>query len=217
MLRTAQSLLNMPEPVLTQCVETSVTEPSDILSSTFSRKLSLQEPPSSPSVGSCNSLVHTSCSRNRKSFDASSIYSSTSKMTDVGEFDNNALTSGLESAFAGRSMLSSQSPSQNQCKGRISNQGNSMLEGDYELLNPSKPQQLSEDESGFSSMSSFQEVGLPLSVPPRSEGSFQEVGLPVVDEAMPKHRRWSSSPVETHFAHNNSFSTPSEGLRVLWV
>lgn len=50
-----------------------------------------------------------------------------------------------------------------------------------------------EDESGFSSMSSFQEVGLPSVIP---KGCHTEVGLPEVPIEKIKHRRWSSNPVE---------------------
>ncbi|XP_054276192.1 uncharacterized protein LOC128995261 isoform X2 [Macrosteles quadrilineatus] len=59
-----------------------------------------------------------------------------------------------------------------------------------------------EDESGFSSMSSFHEVGLP------EVRTYPDVGLPIIE---PSHRRWSSTPVETQ-----SFQTNSS-IRVLWV
>lgn len=61
-----------------------------------------------------------------------------------------------------------------------------------------------EDESGFSSMSSFHEVGLP------EIRSYPEVGLPIVESG---HRRWSSTPVSS----NSSYCAPGESIRVLWV
>nr|XP_024219818.1 uncharacterized protein LOC106681459 isoform X3 [Halyomorpha halys] len=61
-----------------------------------------------------------------------------------------------------------------------------------------------EDESGFSSMSSFHEAG--PSNTSTTEGSHHELGLPLVEPH--RHRRWSSTPADTGFR---------EPLRVLWV
>ena len=67
-----------------------------------------------------------------------------------------------------------------------------------------------EDESGFSSMSSFHEVGLPeMTNGSNGAGSFHELGLPIV-ETQQRHRRWSSTPVEHNYPQR-------EALRVLWV
>ncbi|XP_076293540.1 uncharacterized protein LOC143215346 [Lasioglossum baleicum] len=54
-----------------------------------------------------------------------------------------------------------------------------------------------EDESGFSSMSSFQEIGLPgvLSLSP-IKGCHTEIGLPEIPVDKARHRRWSSTPAE---------------------
>ncbi|XP_044586700.1 uncharacterized protein LOC123266503 [Cotesia glomerata] len=69
-----------------------------------------------------------------------------------------------------------------------------------------KPTSISsaEDESGFSSMNSFQDVGLPqLTVRPatpvtpvKPAGYHSEVGLPDVPLDRINHRRWSSTPAE---------------------
>ncbi|KAL1131097.1 hypothetical protein AAG570_012334 [Ranatra chinensis] len=77
-----------------------------------------------------------------------------------------------------------------------------------------------EDESGFSSMSSFHEVGLPGNSTNNSSdvgtsGSFHELGLPVVDSPSGghRHRRWSSTPVDRH----STGYQQRDALRVLWV
>ncbi|KAG8038266.1 hypothetical protein G9C98_006593 [Cotesia typhae] len=69
-----------------------------------------------------------------------------------------------------------------------------------------KPTSISsaEDESGFSSMNSFQDVGLPqLTVRPatpvtpvKPAGYHSEIGLPDVPLDRINHRRWSSTPAE---------------------
>lgn len=158
------------------------------------------------SVGSCSSLQ-------RQSFDASSIHSTSNT-------NNSSLTSGLESAFAGG--CSAMSPTYTSSLSRPRKFKAStlpVLEPGYMIqgsINSSRPvPQLSvsstEDESGFSSMNSFQEVGLPLINPsptssyskhtssyndtqchPSTENltsqpasycgpKYQELGLPIVD------------------------------------
>ncbi|KAK2586585.1 hypothetical protein KPH14_011463 [Odynerus spinipes] len=81
-----------------------------------------------------------------------------------------------------------------------------------------------EDESGFSSMSSsFQEVGLPPTLPISPiKGCHTEVGLPEIPLEKVAHRRWSSTPAEIQALlkrHSASFSTSqtnTESLSV-WV
>ncbi|XP_063987234.1 uncharacterized protein LOC135167699 [Diachasmimorpha longicaudata] len=54
-----------------------------------------------------------------------------------------------------------------------------------------------DDESGFSSMNSFQDVGLPMtSVLSPMKGCHTEIGLPKIPRDKANHRRWSSTPVE---------------------
>ncbi|KAK9500016.1 hypothetical protein O3M35_002929 [Rhynocoris fuscipes] len=70
-----------------------------------------------------------------------------------------------------------------------------------------------EDESGFSSMSSFHEVTTISSTSSSTlstNGSPHELGLPLVspEHQSSRHRRWSSTPVEAGY---------SQPLRVLWV
>ncbi|XP_015125118.1 uncharacterized protein LOC107046907 [Diachasma alloeum] len=56
---------------------------------------------------------------------------------------------------------------------------------------------MADDESGFSSMNSFQDVGLPMTtVLSPIKGCHTEIGLPRVPRDKTNHRRWSSTPVE---------------------
>lgn len=76
-----------------------------------------------------------------------------------------------------------------------------------ETLN-SKPG-IVEDESGFSSMSSFHDVNV----------MYPKLGLPIVDCDESKHRRWNSTPVDKMYESNNislNFCN-NEMLQVLWV
>uniref|UniRef100_A0A1L8DBH6 Uncharacterized protein n=1 Tax=Nyssomyia neivai TaxID=330878 RepID=A0A1L8DBH6_9DIPT len=87
-----------------------------------------------------------------------------------------------------------------------------------------------EDESGFSSMSSFQEIGLPLISTQRSSSvssdstapdsdppaSFSKVGLPLTTF----HRRWDSAPAvppKSSALLCSRFRPEEESMRVLWV
>lgn len=91
----------------------------------------------------------------------------------------------------------------------------------------SSPVSSAEGESGFFSISSFQEVGLPssttLSVTP-VKGCHTEVGLPEVPLDKTRHRRWSSTPAEIqalfkqHRASFGGTSQPAtESVSVCWV
>lgn len=86
-----------------------------------------------------------------------------------------------------------------------------------------------ESESGFSSISSFQEVGLPSTSSIRSiKGCHTEVGLPEVPLDKTRHRRWTSTPAELqalykllYSQHRGSFggsqATTTESVSVCWV
>ncbi|XP_014252293.1 uncharacterized protein LOC106668248 isoform X2 [Cimex lectularius] len=66
-----------------------------------------------------------------------------------------------------------------------------------------------EDESGFSSMSSFHDVAAELRGGTGSvgaEGSHHELGLPLVTDSH-RHRRWSSTPIDSGYR---------QPIRVLW-
>nr|CAD7462572.1 unnamed protein product [Timema tahoe] len=191
----------------------------------------------SPSVGSCSSLIQESY---RKS---PSIKSNSSKTLHPSGFASTALTTGLEASFSGCSQFS---PNYTASLGRhrkIRVPNSTTTETEYYTYSGSngcdgdKPpeKQLSissnEDESGFSSMSSFQEVGLPLvnvspPISPEGKANYPEIGLPLVehrpvmDGNNANHRRWSSSPLETHSQFHKQLGTfmPSgEKLKVLWV
>jgi len=92
----------------------------------------------------------------------------------------------------------------------------------------SSPVSSAEGESGFFSISSFQEIGLPSSssaLPITSaKGCHTEVGLPEVPLDKARHRRWSSTPAEIQALfkqHRASFGgTPQstgESVSVCWV
>ncbi|XP_075229624.1 uncharacterized protein LOC142329158 isoform X2 [Lycorma delicatula] len=164
MLRTVQSLLGTREPDLAHRLTPTPTPVISSASETLNDSGS--ERRDSTSVGSCSSLLQSSCGGIRKSIDASSINSCSSRATT-------------------------------QCTG-----------DENEVKPSSMTPQLTEDESGFSSMSSFHEVGLPEC------RTYPEVGLPIVDH---NHRRWSSTPVDSQYHSTGTFCTPGETIRVLWV
>ncbi|XP_046997128.1 uncharacterized protein LOC124612777 [Schistocerca americana] len=233
LLRIVQSLMNTNEPDLAQSLNGSLPgsqrsslTASDELPASFHRRLNVGEVPKFPAPRNCSSFLHSASVDDRNSPDVSSIHSSSSKMTDGADFEGGCLTSGLEAGFAGSiastkdtTTCSNISISKKHCNG-CSNHITEASSASYELVNQVKPQahQLSEDESGFSSMNSFQDVGLPMMPPSKLEGSFQEVGLPVVEETeiIHKHRRWSSSPVQSAYSAQ-SVTFPSETFHVLWV
>ncbi|XKL60865.1 hypothetical protein PGB90_007922 [Kerria lacca] len=72
-----------------------------------------------------------------------------------------------------------------------------------------------EDESGFSSMSSFHDANI---LPEMK--SYPKLGLPIVKCDEPKHKRWNSTPVDKMYDSSNmsvSFCNNNEILQVLWV
>lgn len=79
-----------------------------------------------------------------------------------------------------------------------------------------------EDESGFSSMSSFQEIGLPSALPISPIRSYHaDVGLPEMPVEKARHRRWSSTPAEIQamFKRRSSYTAPQPNADSLsvWV
>lgn len=91
----------------------------------------------------------------------------------------------------------------------------------------SSPVSSAEGESGFFSISSFQEIGLPsssaLPITP-AKGCHTEIGLPEVPLDKARHRRWSSTPAEIQALfkqHRASFGgtsqTTGESVSVCWV
>lgn len=227
LLRTVQSLLATREPDLAR-----VSEPEDC-------RLSGSPPPLPNFAATCNSVTGIAASTTttttttttgneksenvncllpgaRRSLDATSIHSSgsSSKTTETTEEDEPGL---LDREFP--PALQSSTPN------RKSNK-NSSSEPEPRFK-PKPPASVSsaEDESGFSSMSSFQDVGLPPAPSP-VKGCHTEIGLPDVPAPKVRHRRWSSTPAAeiqallNARAHNSSFANPnppSEALKVLWV
>lgn len=101
------------------------------------------------------------------------------------------------------------------------------LTGKTKVKPASSPVSSGEGESGFFSISSFQDVGLPsstlLSITP-IKGCHTEVGLPEVPLDKTRHRRWSSTPAEIQALfkqHRASFGgtpqTATESVSVCWV
>jgi hypothetical protein len=257
LLRTAQSLLNTREPDLVQrlCLEierevlpdhassnchnsslrSSVHDPDDVNLDKIAFNSDNSQKPEhvSLSTGSCNSLL-------QQSLDTSSLHSIKCNT------NNSSLTSGLESAFAGG--CRTVSPSYTSSLGRPQKckaSGPLGLESGYATRgsinsSPVVPQlsiSSTEDESGFSSMNSFQEVGLPLvnqlpkssysrqspscnetQFQPNTENltnhstaycgsTYQELGLPVVDVPPNSSNKNGTTP-----AHRRWSSSPAETI-----
>ncbi|XP_046751269.1 uncharacterized protein LOC124414285 [Diprion similis] len=150
----------------------------------------------------------------RRSLDAASLHSGSSKTTETTEEEDGGprslLAGALEREFA---VKSSSTPNRRPKK---------PAEAGFKPKPCTASVSSAEDESGFSSMSSFQDVGLP---PASSlvKGCHTEVGLPDVPVKV-RHRRWSSTPAEMQALingrYNASFTaakTGSDTLKVLWV
>ncbi|XP_051162654.1 uncharacterized protein LOC127282456 [Leptopilina boulardi] len=150
--------------------------------------------------------------RARRSLDATSLNSGSSKTTDDEVLTNTDNFVVVES-ISKRDFFTGESRSIKK------------IEKDVKIRpKPSNSVSSAEDESGFSSMSSFQEVGLPSAIPFSSpvKGCHTEVGLPEVPLDKVRHRRWSSTPAEIQALfkrHSGSFAnsqTTTESLSV-WV
>lgn len=168
-----------------------------------------------------SSRLSTTCSSPANIADVSSASSTVSAALDS---DNSDHFQGKET----REALRSGTPIKDSAERRRSSV--------HEVEGKGSPPQLSlssaDDESGFSSLNSFQEIGVPLanstfSHPKRAslelrgkKENYQEIGLPKVDDTSCKvHRRWSSTPVESHLTKLRPASLYTNGdvLRVLWV
>ena len=258
LLRTAQSLLNIREPDLVQrlCpeIEHVMLPPGHASDSShhsslrsyvhdaddvnldkiiFKSSKNQKSEHVSLSTGSCNSLL-------QQSLDTSSFHSINCNT------NNNSLTSGLESAFAGGCRtISPLYTSSLGCPQKCKAPGAIGLELGYVTRSsinssPVVPQfsiSSTEEESGFSSMNSFQEVGLPLvnqspapsfsrqssscnetQFQPNTENltsqstaccgpRYQELGLPVVD--IPPNSHNKNGTIPTHRRWN---SNPAETI-----
>ncbi|PSN46268.1 hypothetical protein C0J52_16643 [Blattella germanica] len=200
LLRTAQSLLNTREPDLAQRLcpglepetvpdNSSSSHRSSLASSlpgheeeTLPCNNSQKREPLSLTTASCNSLL-------RQSLDNTSLRSLNYNN------NNSSLTSGLESAFAGGCRTTSPIyNSSSNCPPKSKTPSPPVPETNYQIRS-SPPVSSTEDESGFSSMNSFQEVGLPL-VSPSPTPSYSISST---------HSKQTNSYPETHFpSHNTS-------------
>ena len=158
--------------------------------------------PLSLSTTSCNSLL-------KQSLETSSLHS----VAFNNNKSNSSLTSGLESAFAGG--LRTNSPVFNapmrepkKCKKNIQ----SVPDNNYQPVQDSlyaprssPPHSSTEDESGFSSMNSFQEVGLPLVSPSPTPSYLLSNNHSKQNSFYPESRFSSSTNGETSIVQPNSY------------
>lgn len=154
----------------------------------------------------------------RRSPDTASWNSGSSKTTeeeDVTASSNGATSNGTPISTISRAAK------------RLEKKESTGPGGKTKVKPASSPVSSGEGESGFFSISSFQEVGLPasaaLSITP-IKGCHTEVGLPEVPLDKTRHRRWSSTPAEIQALfkqHRASFGgtpqTATESVSVCWV
>lgn len=157
----------------------------------------------------------------RRSPDTTSWNSSSSKTTE--EEDIVALAASSNAATSSGTPISTLS----RAARRLEKKESTGLAGKPKVKPASSPVSSAEGESGFFSISSFQEVGLPastaLSITP-IKGCHTEIGLPEVPLDKTRHRRWSSTPAEIQALfkqHRASFGgtpqTTTESVSVCWV
>ncbi|XP_029670481.1 nuclear pore complex protein DDB_G0274915-like [Formica exsecta] len=160
----------------------------------------------------------------RRSPDTASWNSSSSKTTE--EEDTVALITPSNGITSNSTPTSTLTRTAKRLEKKESNQGNSNP-GKTKVKPASSPVSSAEGESGFFSISSFQEVGLPPSTAAPItpvKGCHTEVGLPEVPLDKARHRRWSSTPAEIQALfkqHRASFGgtpqTATESVSVCWV
>lgn len=240
LMRTVQSLLSMREPDLSRIAS---IEDNALSSSSIQDDLSSHEAAYDPHRGNdnCNNddpnvTSKVSCflsstlnhrrsvntpfdltvdhlSGARESMDATSLHSVCSKNTEEEELTNTTVpleTTRNDSAASNAVEIDNKSE-----RKRVE-------ESSVNRSKPTASVSSAEDESGFSSMSSFQEVGLPSNNVAPIKGCHTEVGLPEVPLEKIRHRRWSSTPAEIQALfkrHSTSFSntrSTTESLSV-WV
>lgn len=154
----------------------------------------------------------------RRSLDATSLNSGSSKTTEEEDALQNNNSINVSMAEHERMFLYTPTSTPNKYSRKAEKK-------EKERSSKSKPAasvSSVEDESGFSSMSSFQEIGLPSGLPVSPiRGYHTEIGLPEVSLDKSRYRRWSSTPLEIQAlrSHRNSFTTSrttTESLSV-WV
>ncbi|XP_078035602.1 uncharacterized protein LOC144469330 [Augochlora pura] len=156
----------------------------------------------------------------RMSIDATSLNSGSSKATEEEDAlpINSAFNASLPEHDSAYILPKTSTP--NKCTRKVEKKKEKER---YSKSKPAASVSSVEDESGFSSMSSFQEIGLP-GAPPMSpiRGCHTEIGLPEIPLDKARHRRWSSTPVEIRALlkqHRRSYTTSqttAESLSV-WV
>ncbi|XP_018403020.1 PREDICTED: uncharacterized protein LOC108779947 [Cyphomyrmex costatus] len=155
----------------------------------------------------------------RRSPDTASWNSSSSKTTEeediIATSSNGVTSNGTPISTLSRATK------------RLEKKESTGLTGRAKVKPASSPVSSAEGESGFFSISSFQEVGLPasaaLSITP-IKGCHTEIGLPEVPLDKTRHRRWSSTPAEFQALfkqHRASIGgmpqTTTESVSVCWV
>ncbi|XP_072764443.1 uncharacterized protein [Anoplolepis gracilipes] len=176
-----------------------------------------------PSVTEFTRNLHAFVPGVRRSPDTTSWNSSSSKTTE--EEDTVALATPSNGTTSNGTPTSTLSRTAKRLEKKEANPGN--LTSKTKVKPASSPVSSAEGESGFFSISSFQEVGLPPSaaVPITPvKGCHTEVGLPEVPLDKTRHRRWSSTPAEIQALfkqHRASFGgtpqTTTESVSVCWV
>ncbi|XP_011250831.1 uncharacterized protein LOC105248011 [Camponotus floridanus] len=177
-----------------------------------------------PPVAEFTRNLHAFVPGVRRSPDTASWNSSSSSKTTEEE-DTVALATPSNGTTSNGTPTSTLSRTAKRLEKKESNPGN--LAGKTKVKPASSPVSSAEGESGFFSISSFQEVGLPPSTAAPVmpvKGCHTEVGLPEVPLDKARHRRWSSTPAEIQALfkqHRASFGgtpqTVTESVSVCWV
>lgn len=177
-----------------------------------------------PPVAEFTRNLHAFVPGVRRSPDTASWNSSSSSKTTEEE-DTVALATPSNGTTSNGTPTSTLSRTAKRLEKKESNPGN--LAGKTKVKPASSPVSSAEGESGFFSISSFQEVGLPPSTAAPItpvKGCHTEVGLPEVPLDKARHRRWSSTPAEIQALfkqHRASFGgtpqTVTESVSVCWV
>ena len=243
-MRTVQSLLSMREPDLARVssTETSESSPSPVdhrldsdvhnneslnlqtssvrSSARYGRRPSCENEPSSTDNEGSTCCLKTSVEVNqnlqdvhpgvRRSIDATSLNSGSSKTTEEEDLlSNGNCCNG--SMITDRDRVFSSAPASTSTPNR---REKTAEEKEKDESKPAASVSSVEDESGFSSMSSSQEVGLPNALPISPiKGCHTEVGLPEVPLGRNRHRKWSSSTmaeIQALFKRQRNSFTASE-------
>ena len=177
--------------------------------------------------------------RSRRSLDASSLHShSTSSKTSTQEEEEARTSSTRSSAASSRDdtnkieksikkeMTSKTSTPARPPAKKTEKKHSSTARWLFSKMLPATSPSSAEEESGFSSLNSFHEVGLPhpFSTPLSPiKGCHTEIGLPQIPHDSIPHRRWSSTPAEMksmfqrHNNHYNQIGKANPESLSVWV